>query len=305
MLLFPLLAALLAPPAQAEAPDSVARQVAVAPAESLQVTIVGPASGPPVVIIPGLISPAYAFRHVLPPLAEQGVRAIVIEPLGVGGSSHPGGKADYSHTAQAARIAAVMDSLHVTNAVVMGHAVGTAIALRLATTRHDLVGRLLLVEGGALESAAVPGVRSALKFAFLIRLFGGRGRVRKEVRKGLIASSYDSTWVSDSLIEHYTTGTGGDMGAVLRALRGMENSVEPDSLLPKLTTLDVPVRLLMGAGPRLDGGRGLSRGRVLSLRRRLPHFTIDSVAGAGLHVHEERPDVIVHELLTLVRELHP
>ena len=55
----------------------------------------------------------------------------------------------------------------------------------------------------------------------------------------------------------------------------------------------------------LDGGRGLSRGRVLSLKRRLPHFTTDSVAGAGLHVHEERPDVIVHELLTLVRELHP
>jgi pimeloyl-ACP methyl ester carboxylesterase len=278
-------------------PDSTERCIALAPAESLRVTVDGPAEGRPVVIIPGLISPAYAFRKVLPPLAEAGVRAIVIEPLGVGQSSRPG-KADYSHSAQAARIAAVMDSLGVRHAIVMGQAVGTAMALRLTLARPDLVDGLLLVEGGPLESAAVPGVKSALKFSWLIRLFAGRGRIRKELRKGLVASSGDTTWITDSLIDHYTEGPAGDMGAVLRALKGMENAVEPDSLTPRLNEVAVPVKLLLG-GAAHSGGP--SSGRIRQMERRLPHFSMQVVYGAGLHIQEEQPEVLVQDLLAMVK----
>lgn len=301
MMLLALVATLSTAPAAPAMADSLARAVSVAPRESLQVTIVGPNDGPAVVIIPGLISPAYAFRHVLPPLAEAGVRAVVIEPLGVGNSSHPGGDTDYSHTAQAARIAAVMDTLGIEHAVVMGHAVGTAMALRLATARPELVSRLLLVEGGALEHAAVPGVKSALKFAFLVRLFGGRGRVRKEVRKGLIASSVDSSWVTDSLIERYTEGPAGNMGAVLRALKRMDQSVEPDSLIPRLPEVQAPVRMLVGGGPRLGGGTSPGPGRMRQLGH-LRQFSVDTIMGAGVHLFEEQPAAVVAALLTEVEE---
>lgn len=281
--------------------DSTARSIVIAPAESLQVTITGPESGPPVVIIPGIVSPAYAFRQVLPPLAAAGVRAIVIEPLGFGLSSRPG-DADYSHTAQAIRVAAVMDSLSVGRAVVLGHVVGATIALRLALMRPDLVQRLVLVEGGALESAAVPTVRKVLKFAPLVRLFTGRGRVRKEVRKGLVSSSGDTTWVTDSLVAHYTEGQAGDVGALLRAFRGMQRSTEPDSLLPQLHSMPVPVRLVMGAAPHRSG---IGQHRIQDLAANLPILAIDSIPGAGMHIHEEQPQVIVAELLREVgREQH-
>jgi pimeloyl-ACP methyl ester carboxylesterase len=276
--------------------DSLARRIAVAPAESVQVTSVGPTGGPAVVIVPGLVSPAYAFRKVLPPLADAGVHAVVVEPLGVGRSSRPG-DADYSFTAQARRVAAVMDSLHLHHAVVMGHAVGTAVALRLALARPDLVGGLLLVEGGALESAAVPGVKKALQFSFLVRLFAGRGRLKKEVRKGLLASSGDTTWVSDSVIEGYTEGPAGDMGAVLRALKGMQRAVEPDSLTPRLGEIHVPVVLLLG-GAAHEGGP--SAGRVRTLQRRLPQTRQRIIFGAGLHIHEEQPLGLVDQLLEMV-----
>jgi pimeloyl-ACP methyl ester carboxylesterase len=280
--------------------DSLDRMIVVAPGESLHVTAVGPELGPAVVIIPGIVSPAFAFRHVLPPLAEAGVRAVVIEPLGDGFSSRPG-NADYSHTAQAHRVAAVMDSLHLTQAVTMGHAVGASIALRLALARPDLVHRLLLVEEGALESPAVPGVKSALKFAFFIRIFAGRGRVKKELRKGLIASSGDTTWVTDEVIEAYSRGPAGDIGAVLRALKGMQNSVEPDSLLPRLGQLQIPVRLLVGGAAHQSG---ISPGRIRGLEQHVHNFTMQTVVGAGLHIHEEQPEVIVRELLALVHEQH-
>jgi pimeloyl-ACP methyl ester carboxylesterase len=290
----------LAPSGSTAAADSVDRMIVVAPAESLHITMVGPESGPTVVIVPGLVSPAYAFRHVLPPLAQAGVRAVVIEPLGVGASSRPS-NGDYSHSAQAHRVAAVMDSLHLTQAVTMAHAVGAPIALRLALARPELVHRLLLVEEGPVESAAVPGVKSALKFAFFIRIFAGRGRVKKELRKGLIASSGDTTWVTDAVIEGYTRGPAGDIGAVLRALKGMQNSPEPDSLTPRLGQLQIPVRLLLGGAPHKSG---ISANRLRALEEHVHSFSMQTVIGAGLHIHEEQPEVIVREILALVNEKH-
>ncbi len=289
-----------AAPGPLQAADSVDRMIVVAPDESLHVTMVGPEQGPAVVIIPGLVSPAYAFRHVLPPLAAAGVHAVVVEPLGVGWSSRPA-NADYSHTAQAHRIAAVMDSLHLTQAVTMGHAVGAPIALRLALARPELVHRLLLVEEGPVESAAVPGVKNALKFAFFIRIFAGRGRIKKELRKGLIASSGDTTWVTDDVIDGYTRGPAGDIGAVLRALKGMQNSTEPDSLTPRLGELQIPVRLLVGGAAHKSG---ISASRLRALEDHVHSFSMLTVLGAGLHIHEEQPDVIVREILALVHEKH-
>lgn len=281
--------------------DSIARYITVSPAESLKVTSVGPATGPVVVIIPGLISPAYAFRRILPPLTAAGVHTVIIEPLGVGWSSRPG-NADYSHTAQAARIAAVMDTLHLSHVTMMGHAVGTAMALRLTVARPELVDGLLLVEGGALESAAVPGVKKALQFAFIIKIFAGRGRIRKELRKGLIGTSGDTTWVTDETIDRYTEGPAGDIGQVLRALKGMQKAVEPDSLKPHLPEVKVPVRLLVG-GTVHDGGVG--SGRIRTLARMLPNFQEQTVIGAGLHIHEEQPEVIVQSILRMVRKEWP
>ena len=279
--------------------DSLDRRIALAPAESIQVTAVGPADGPTVVIIPGLVSPAFAFRKIIPPLAAAGVRTVVVEPLGVGRSSRPG-NADYSHTAQAHRIASVMDSLGIRHAVVMGHAVGTAIALRLSLARPELVRALLLEEGTALESAAVPGVKKAIQFSFLVRIFAGRGKIKKEMKKALIASSGDTTWVTDSIIDRYTEGPAGDIGAVLRALKGMQRAVEPDSLTPRLHQIHVPVLLMLGGASHEAGP---SSGRVRSLERRVPQLRERIVFGAGLHIHEEQPQEVVAELLALLRQV--
>ncbi len=300
-LLLALLGAQSPPPGAFAGHDSLSRNIVLAPAESLRVTAVGPVDGAPVIIIPGLVSPAYAFRHLLPALSERGVRAVVIEPLGVGQSSRPG-NADYSITAQAARIAAVMDTLGLHHAVVMGQAVGAGMSLRLALARPDLVGRLLLVEGGVVESAAVPGVKSALKFAFLIRIFAGRGRVKKELRKGLMNSSVDTAWVTDSVIDGYTQGGAGDIGAVLRALKGMQKSVEPDSLMPRLGEIHNPVRLLVGGGDRRGGTRGISPGPIRNMQSRMPQLHVDTIPQSGLHMQEEQPVALVEALLHEVEE---
>ena len=69
-------------------------------------------------LIPGLFGSAYGFRTLVPLLTAAGYRTIVIEPLGIGSSARPE-KANYSLTAQTDRIAAVLDSLHVRDALLI------------------------------------------------------------------------------------------------------------------------------------------------------------------------------------------
>src|SRR3989442_2773671 len=72
----------------------------LSPAESLEVTVTG--TGDPVVLVPGLLGSAFGYRAVIPLLTAAGYRAIVVEPLGIGGFARPG-HGDNSLTAQAPR----------------------------------------------------------------------------------------------------------------------------------------------------------------------------------------------------------
>ncbi len=260
--------------------------VPVAPAESLRITVVG--FGDPVVLVPGLFGSAYGFRHLIPILTEAGYRAIVIEPLGIGGSGRPE-HADYSLTAQAGRLAAALDSLRVEHALVVAHSVGASIAFRLAYRRPDLVRGLVSLEGGPAEAATTPGFRRAMRFAPWIKLFGGIRLVRGKIRKGLIAASGDPAWVTDSVVAGYTAGAAANLDGTLKAYLRMARSREPGRLEPHLGSIRCPVRLAVGTAPH---GGGISQREIDLLGRTVTSFAIDTVVGAGHYLHEEQPAAV-------------
>src|SRR4029077_7658404 len=131
-------------------PDTaVVRDIPVGVGETLRITSTG--SGRPVVLLPGLFGAAFGYRKIVGPMAELGYRTIVIEPLGFGWSSHPR-RANYSLSAQTARVAAVLDSLGLHKALIIAHSTGGSIALRLAYQRPDLVEGILSIDGGPSES---------------------------------------------------------------------------------------------------------------------------------------------------------
>jgi len=262
------------------------RDIPVASGERLRVTAVG--TGPAVVLVPGMVGSAYAFRSVMARLEAARIRVVVVEPLGVGWSSRPK-NADYSLGAQARRVAAVMDSLGIRGATVVGHSLSVSIVLRLALARPDLVAGVIADNGGPAEAAATSGIRKAAKYSFLIRWVGGTNRLRKELEKGLRTTAGDSTWITPEVIDSYGAPAARDLDATLDVLKGMARARD-DSLAPRLGGLTVPVHLLVGAAPR---GSGIKAAQVALLGERLPRFVVDSIAGAGLHLHEERPDIIV------------
>lgn len=255
--------------------------------ESLSVETAG--RGEPLVLIPGLFGSAFGFRTLVPLLNAAGYRTIVVEPLGIGSSARPE-KANYSLAAQANRIAAVLDTLHVRDALVVGHSIGGAEALRLAYRRPELVKGLVTIEGGPTEATITLSFKRALRFAPWIKLFGGVRLIRRKIRSLLLASSGDSTWVMDDVIYGYTAGASRNLDATLKAYLAMASAREPEQLAPHLVEIRCPVRLLVGTA-RHDGG--VPDDEVRLLEQTLRSFALDSAPGAGHFVQEEQPEAVV------------
>src|SRR5438067_13705138 len=255
--------------------------------ESLAVATAG--AGEPVVLIPGLFGSEFGFRKLVPLLNAAGYRTIVIEPLGVGSSGRPA-HANYSLTAQADRIAAVLDSLGVRRALVVAHSIGGSEAFRLAYRRPDLVRALLSIEGGPTERAITPAFKRALRLAPWIKLLGGIRLIRRKIRGMLMDSAGDASWVTDSVVLGYTAAAGRDLDATLKAYLAMANAREPELLAPHLPQVRCPVRLMVG-GARHDGDVGARE--VQLLERTLPAFVLDSVPAVGHFIQEEEPGAVL------------
>ena len=267
---------------------AVVRNIEVAPGESLRTTSVG--SGRPLVIIPGIFGAAYGYRAITGPLARSGYRAIVVEPLGYGWSSHPKA-ADYSFTAQTVRVGQALDSLGVTDALVVALSSGAAIAFRLAVTRPDLVRGLLSLDGGPAESAATPGMKKAFKFGGgLVKFALDESKLRHDVRREIVRNSGDTTWITDEVVRGYTAGQTADLGGSIDAFHRMSKAKEPSSLADRLHECAVPVLLLVGTVPH---PAEVTADERAMLHATLPDFDSDSVAGSGQYSQEEQPAAVL------------
>ena len=274
--------------ALAQAPPAAPLEllVAVSAAESLRVTTAG--AGETVVLVPGLFGSAFGYRRLLVLLPAMGYRAVVIEPLGIGGSPRPRG-ADYSLTAQAERIAAVLEHLGEGPAVVVGHSLGVSLALRLAVHHPERVRAVVALDGGPAEAAATPGLRKAMRYAPWIKWLGGVKRIRPRMRKDLLAASGDGSWVTDAVMDGYTAGAAADLDGTLLAFLAMAESREQERLGPRLAEVRCPVRLVLGTAAH-EGG--VEAKQVDLMRERLADFAVDSIAGSGQYLFEEQPEAV-------------
>ena len=265
-------------------------RVAVAPAETLAVAAAG--DGLAVILLSGPIGSVFTWRHILEAPALAGNRLVVIDPLGMGRSARPPG-ADYSLEAQARRIYAMMDSLDITSAVIVGHGVSGSIAMRLALLHPERVIALVSVEGGPAERAGSPGIKKALAFAPLLKLFGGKRMIRGKIRSGLRDASGDPAWVTEEVVDRYAEGPAADVGATLRTLGAMADARESQALTPRLGAIAVPVAFVFG-GAQHAGGPSDQEMNLLHAGMSGAEFI--RIEGAGHYLQEESPDAVVRTI---------
>ncbi len=116
--------------------------------------------GPAFLLLHGLGDEADTWRRVFPLLMGLG-RVVAPDLPGFGRSGHP--RRAYTLDFFADVAAALLENLHIPQAVVVGHSMGAGVALRLALRRPEKVARLVLVNGPPLPSRL-----NRLQLAFLL-----------------------------------------------------------------------------------------------------------------------------------------
>ncbi len=114
----------------------------------IEFDVAGPDGGRPVVLVHGFPDSARVWRHQAPALAEAGFRVVVPDMRGYGRSDKPVGVDPYNLLFLAGDVMAVLDSLGIERAHVVGHDFGAAVAWGLASFAGHRVDHLVAMSVG-------------------------------------------------------------------------------------------------------------------------------------------------------------
>lgn len=244
-------------------------------------------AGDPVVLVHGLGASAAAWRRVAPHLAEAGYRVLALDLKGCGLSSRPQG--DYSRKALAELVCGFMDNLGVEKArAVVGHSMGGAIALEIATSwpgRTDLVavidGQGIVTTPWLLQAAApmTPLVGTLASSVTALSPVAPRRFFARMYLKRIFA---DPAAVTEELVETYAASA--DAGYQRAMFAMMQHLSQTADLADAVRTLAAPALLIWGKQdpicPRAFGQE---------LYAALPDAELYEIDGCGHCPPEERP----------------
>jgi pimeloyl-ACP methyl ester carboxylesterase len=122
-------------------------------------TDLGPADGPVILLVHGMISDSTTWTRAAHGLATAGFRVIAPDLLGHGESSKPA-DGGYLLPDFASSLQRLLTELGTGPATVVGHSLGGAIVMQLAKDHPELVRRLVLVSAGGLGRRIHPVFRA-------------------------------------------------------------------------------------------------------------------------------------------------
>lgn len=247
--------------------------------------------GPAVVFIHGLGASLYSWRKTLPPVAAAGYRVIAFDNRGFGFSGKP--PHGYDNAAYTRLVLGLLDSLGISNAVLVGHSMGGAIAADVALARPDRVRGLVLIDAAG-YGVRWPGILRLARWPVVGAVATAlRGR---SITGRLLRSAYadPSKVTTGDVDQYYAPVPDPNYG---RALRGVLREFRFDALVGRLGAIEVPTLVLWGTEDRWiplpQGG---------SLARELPRAAFIPVQHAGHAAAEEAPDEVNRVLLAFLKE---
>jgi pimeloyl-ACP methyl ester carboxylesterase len=213
--------------------------------DSTRIRYIDTGRGPAVVLIHGLAASIYSWRHTILPVAQSGFRVIAFDNRGFGFSDKPAH--GYSNKAYVDLLFGLLDSLGVSDAVLVGHSMGGAIATEATLDRPDRVRGLVLVDAAGL----------AVRWPFMLRvahwpivgaLFDRlRGRA---ATAGILKALYavPSRVTAADIDQYYAPIAEPGFG---RCLRGVLGQFRFDALRDRLGQVATPTLVMWGTADRL------------------------------------------------------
>ena len=191
-------------------------------------TITSRGSGSPVVLIPGLASPAAVFDDVATRIGKDH-RLILVQVNGFAGTRPSSGPVDNLLPAAVDELAGWLDANHIEKPAVIGHSMGGLMAMMLAKSHPEAAGRLLIVDslpfyGMLFGSSATPDTIRPLVEQMRAGLVNGTSPVQvpphmsnTDTGKAKILAwlkASDPKTVGEALVEDATTDFRPDLPAL-------------------------------------------------------------------------------------------
>ena len=129
----------------------------------------GPADGEPVLLLHGEPSWSFLYRHVMPVLADAGLRAIAADLIGFGRSDKPAEVGDHSYARHVEWVRSfAFDALDLRGLTLVGQDWGGLIGLRLVAEHPDRFARVVAANTG-LPTGDQPMPEIWLRFREVVR----------------------------------------------------------------------------------------------------------------------------------------
>jgi pimeloyl-ACP methyl ester carboxylesterase len=247
----------------------------------------GDPSGVPVVLLHGFLDSWRSFEPVLSHLPEA-VHAFAVTQRGHGDASRPA--AGYGVPDFAADLTAFMDVLQLEAAVIVGHSMGSAVALRFALDHPDRTSELVLV-GASASLRANPKAREAWN-SLLTKL---TDPIDPEfVREGLKSTLAQP--VPPALFESLVRENLKVPAFVWRAALDARWRAEGD-FAAELARIRTPTLIIWG-----DRDVRYPRSEQEAIAAAIPDSRLVVYPGAGHLLHVEEPDRVASDLAAFVAE---
>jgi pimeloyl-ACP methyl ester carboxylesterase len=251
------------------------------PGGEMQILDRGPREAQPIVLIHCFTCAMDWWDGVLPRL-EADHRVIAVDLMGHGGSEKPG--SGYTPANQAKLVAEALERLGVSDAEVVGHSLGGAVAVALAEQDPRLVDRVAIVDMPPDNSYGDLGFIAGLAFQPVLGEALWTIKPDFSIRQGLevaFAAGFD---VPDAFVEDVKRMT---YTAYDESPAGTDHFLGEEPLDQRMAQTGLPLLVLMGAEEQIvdDPQRALDQ-----YKSSVPSAQTELVPGAGHSPNVERPE---------------
>jgi pimeloyl-ACP methyl ester carboxylesterase len=261
-------------------------------------------SGPPVVLIHGMLNSSSHWSEVARALADEHT-VIAPDLIGHGDSAAPRG--DYSLGAHAASIRDLLAAIGIEKATIVGHSLGGGVAMQFFYQFPQRAERLVLISSGGLgrevspllRTAALPGTSALLSLTIHPRVVG-------------------ALWDGGRRLRSRGSSLGVQLQAIARALRPLQSADAQQAFLHTLrSVIDVhgqrvsatdrlyllealPTMIVWGGA---DNTIPIRHGREAAAA--IPGCRFETIPGAAHFPHLEEPDAVAALLGDFIATTEP
>jgi len=269
----------------------------------MDVAPLGPPNGHTVVLLHGNNFAGFYFGEMIDTLRKQGFRVVAPDQIGYGRSSKP--IIPYNFFDMARNTRAILQSLNINRAMIVGHSMGGMLAARFATQYPDVTERLVLYNPIGLVDARYTRPWESTDELYKRNLASTYQTIRASIMR--YVAHNEAAWTPE--FERYTrmryAWTLSADWPRLAMVQTLINQVQyADPVVDDWAHITAPTLVFGGAEDRLPGSAAIFRERMKFVAETIPdgHARLLLLPGLGHVPHMEAPDKTYPPLVAFLKE---